>query len=379
MSLHLRGSLVVCVFLLVTLVALPGPGVAANGGTTETTQVHFLALAESGIAAARSHWWNPTLGWYDDSLTPRNPRKPLAYLWSAFPLFESIDAVAIADPTAGNKAAVEQFAAGAERYWNGALQPLGGFAYYPGIKRAHALTYFDDNGWWGIAFADAFRATGDHAYLDEAARAFDFIVGSGWNANGGGIWWDNRQGHITAEPLAAAAYIGAVLYQQTGQSTYLQQVQRLLDWATANTVDPATGLYTRNATDHTLLDYVEGMMIGANLVLCQATHDSAYCTKAASLGQASLSEFGNDLDWSATADGMYLRFLLDLYRQDGNPAYYQAAYANAERAEQNSASGGGLYLHDWSGNPVSPPGLLRTHAGTVALFAWLATTTPPAG
>src|SRR5579871_2526177 len=114
MSLHPRGSFVVCVFLLVTLVALPGPGVAASGGSTETTQVHFLALAESGIAAARGHWWNATLGWYDDSLTPKNPRKPLAYLWSAFPLFESVDAVAIADPTTANTAAVEQFAAGAE-------------------------------------------------------------------------------------------------------------------------------------------------------------------------------------------------------------------------------------------------------------------------
>ena len=46
---------------------------------------------------------------------------------------------------------------------------------------------------------------------------------------------------------------------------------------------------------------------------------------------------------------------------------------------QNAPSGNGLYLNDWNGQPVTPGGLLRTHAGTVALFAWLATATPPAG
>ena len=256
------------------------------------TQAQFLGLAQSGIQAAQASFWNAKLGWYDDRLgAPKNPRMPLAYLWSAFPLFEAIDAVAIAEPTAANKAAVARFATVAERYWNGALEPQGGFAYYPGVHDPHALTYFDDNGWWGIAFLDAFRATGDRAYLTEAARAFDFIVGSGWNPSGGGTWWDNRHGHITAEPLAAAAYIGAVLYEQTRQASYLQQVTKLVAWADTNTVDPATGLYTRNATDGSLLDYVEGMMIGADLVLCDATAQSSYCTKAEQLGQASLAEF----------------------------------------------------------------------------------------
>jgi Glycosyl hydrolase family 76 len=366
-------ALVACASLV-----LCGAVSASEQRTSRITQTQFLGLAQSGIKAAHARFWNAKLGWYNDSLAPpKNPRMPLAYLWSAFPLFEAIDAVAIAEPTAANKAAVESFANMAERYWNGALEPQGGFAYYLGIDDPHALTYFDDNGWWGIAFIDAFRATGDRSYLTEAARAFEFIVESGWNTAGGGTWWDNRRGHITAEPLAAAAYIGAVLYQQTGQAAYLRQVTKLISWADANTVDPATGLYTRNATDGTLLDYVEGMMIGANLVLCEATAQSSYCTKAEQLGQAAVAAF-TVLDWSPTADGIYLRFLLDLYRHDGNKAWYEVVYANAQRALQNAPSGNGLDLKDWNGQPVTPGGLLRTHAGTVALFAWLATATPPA-
>ncbi len=154
---------------------------------------------------------------------------------------------------------------------------------------------------------------------------------------------------------------------------------KLISWADTNTVDPATGLYTRNATDGTLLDYVEGMMIGANLVLCDTTGQSSYCTKAEQLGQASLAEFAAPLDWSATADGIYLRFLLDLYQHDGNTAAYQAVYANAQRAMQNGPSGNGLYLNDWNGQPVTPGGLLRTHAGTVAPLRLAGDGDAPAG
>jgi hypothetical protein len=101
--------------------------------------------------------------------------------------------------------------------------------------------------------------------------------------------------------------------------------------------------------------------------------------KAERLGRASVAAFPARLDWSATADGLYLRFLLALYRHDGDRKWYDQAYANAVRARDHAASGGGLYLNDWNGSRVAPAGLLRTHAGTVALFAWMATVPAPPG
>jgi hypothetical protein len=340
------------------------------------TQKDFLVLAEKGIADARSHWWNRQLGWYDDRLDNAwNPHMPLAYLWSAFPLFEAVDAVALAEPTAANREAVARFASTAERYWNPSLKPRGAFAYYIDTHD-QVRAYFDDNGWWGIAFVDAFRATGDTEYLRQADRAFRFIVLSGWDPDGGGIWWDTGHGHTTAEPLAAAAYVGAFLYKETHKPFYLQQVTKLLRWADAHTVDPRTGLYTRNATDGTVMDYVQGIMIGTDLTLCDATRETAYCRKAEQLGRASAHVFPADLDWSATADGMYLRFLLDLYRKDGDRLLYELVYRNAQRALADSRLSDGLFLRDWSGRPVAG-GMLRTHAGSVALLAWLATAPAP--
>jgi hypothetical protein len=351
----------------------------AGRAQAAAVQPDFLGLAKQGIAAAHKGWWNARLGWYDDRLDKSwRPTAPLAYLWSAFPLFEAVDAVALAQPSAANRAAVRTFANAAERYWNPALRPVGGYAYYMGTHTRNVHTYFDDNGWWGLAFVDAFRATGDRRYLRDAARAFRFIVRSGWDSEGGGIWWDTSHDHKTAEPLAAAAFIGAVIYGATHDPTYLEQVTRLLNWADAHSWNSAAHLYGRSDTDGTVLDYVEGMMIGADLELCKATGAVKYCQKAEQLGQAAVQFFPSTPDWSATADGLYLRFLLDLYRYDGNRQFYDLVSGDAMRAISMARDAAtGFYLRSWTGRSVAPPGLLRTHAGTVALLAWLAVARPP--
>ena len=357
------------------LLALALPAWTTAAQAAQVPPQHFLALARQGIVAAHNNWWNKRLGWYDDRLDKSwRPTAPLAYLWSAFPLFEAVDAVALAEPSAANRAVVRGFANSAERYWNPTLKPVGGYAYYIGTHTPNVHTYFDDNGWWGLAFIDAFRATGDRRYLHDAARAFTFIMRSGWdNHGGGGIWWDTSHDHKTAEPLAAAAFIGAVIYGATHKSAYLQQVNKLLDWANAHSWNSATHLYSRNATDNTIMDYVQGMMIGADLELCKATATTAYCQKAEQLGQASIQAFPSEPDWSSTADGLYLRFLLDLYRYDGDRQLYDLVYNNALRAISKARDATtGLYLRSWSGGAPVPAGLLRTHAGTVALLAWLA-------
>ena len=106
------------------------------------------------------------------------------------PLFETLDAIQIAAPSAAHRRAVERFARGAERYWNAHLRPRPGYAPYPGDRNPHERTWFDDNGWWGNAFLDAYRATRDARTLRDAERALPFIQGSGWDNRSGGPWWN---------------------------------------------------------------------------------------------------------------------------------------------------------------------------------------------
>ena len=165
------------------------------------TPAQFLALAEADLARTQRVFWNPRPHWYDQRLSHAHPEKPLASLWSSLLLFEALDAVAIVDPTATNRAEVRAFVRGAERYYNPNLRPVGGDEKYPGITDPRAHTYFDDNGWWEMAFLDAYRVTHDARDLRDAERAFRLIAVSGWDPNGGGVWWETLHLHKTSESV----------------------------------------------------------------------------------------------------------------------------------------------------------------------------------
>jgi Glycosyl hydrolase family 76 len=342
-----------------------------------STPAQFLALAESGLARTLHVFWNPKLHWYDERVSKRwKPTAPLAHLWAAFPLFEALDTVAIADPTRANRAAVTAFARGAERYFNAALKPVGGFAYYPGTTNPREHTFFDDNGWWELAYLDAYRATRNPRDLRDAERAFRFIAVSGWDHSSGGTWWETLHEHKTSEPLAAEIYAGFALYRASGVRSYLSTAETFLTWADRHSWNSAKQLYQRNATDPTVLDYVEGMMIGAQLELCQIRGVHGPCTKAEQLARASVAAFPRYADWTPAADVVYLRFLLDLYREDGSPAWYRLVYGDAQRASRLARSEDGLYFKRWDGGKF-PAKLLQPNAATLGLFALIGETTPP--
>ena len=113
-------------------------------------------------------------------------------------------------------------------------------------------------------------------------------------------------------------------------------------------------LYSRSPTDATVLDYVEGMMIGAELQLCQIA-GTVPCTHAESLARASLAAFPHDADWTPAADVVYLRFLLDLYRYDGDRTWYDVVYDNARRALDARALAGPPLLQALGRNAVPGP------------------------
>src|SRR5262249_46053011 len=142
-------------------------------------QQHNLALAERGVALAQSRWHDRKLGWYDSRLGDRD-RYPLATIWDIVPLFQALDAIAIASPTPAHRAAVARFAKGAERYLNRGLRPVPGYSPYPGDRTAGTETWFDDNGWWGLAFFEAAEATGSKRYLADAEQALRYIARAGW-------------------------------------------------------------------------------------------------------------------------------------------------------------------------------------------------------
>jgi hypothetical protein len=323
------------------------------------------------VKRAEQLWWDRRLGWYDSRLHD-GERYPLATIWDSTPLFEALDAIDIAAPSPSHRAAVEAFAKGAERYWDATLKPYPGFAPYPG-DRGNTLTWFDDNGWWGLAFLDAYRATGVSRYLREAQRAFAFIANAGWNFDGGGLWWNTAHPYVAGEPLAAGSLLGAQLFKLTGRQYYRTEILKFLDWAESDFLTELR-LYKRTESDPTPTPYIEGTLVEAHQVLCEVGISDA-CERAAELANASAERFSNRLNMGPQFDTIYLHWMLVYGSQAGETRWRGLAEEMAQDAQEHARNAQRLYLRAWDGTPITEhqalPNMLQTDAATLELFAWL--------
>jgi hypothetical protein len=230
----------------VSLLALALVGMAcvpSGVGAFSRSQARYLAAANHGVKQTH-RWWSRGLHWYRATLTEGR----VASLWQSVPLFEALSGLAIAQPSGKHLAELNRFAWGAQRYLNPNLQPVAGFGPKPGQHNPGKTTWFDDNGWWGLAFLDAYRATGNGQWLDDAEIAQNFISVSGWDTTAGrpgGIWWNTNHSFYAGESLAGGTLLSARLYAITHDSHYLDDALKYISWADVWLTDPATGLYAR--------------------------------------------------------------------------------------------------------------------------------------
>ncbi len=426
-----------------------------------SAQRHYLTLADQGLAKT-SNWWNRKLSWYDAVLDDHSAR-PLAKLWDTNGLFETLDEVALAHPTTHNLAALTAFANGSERYWNPNLKPVGGYSPYIGDSKATQQTWYDDNGWIGLAFLDAYRATKNRRYLYDAERAFKFIAAGGWDTGPGGMWWSTAHPWRSGEALACASDLAASLYQETGKSVYLNAAKQYIGWADKHLLQ-VHGVYLQTA-DHPYPHLIEpknfdsrsgsasptsatmspvrlpkglklpkggsviagssvnttacpqrphhckpgtvamrggagphgpfraanaqptmvamphdgeGAMLAAITALCEKTGKQSWCRAAEKLAGAEIVWLAPFAD-GPQYDSILVRGLLTLYAHDHNARWYRFAVAIAKLITTHARTGAGLYLRGWDGRavPSAEPRSLRTDAGSIGVFADLATVKPP--
>jgi glycosyl hydrolase family 76 len=375
------GRLVSIFSALALTVLVAGTARGATATPLTPVQQHYLSLAQTGASRAERRWGDHQLGWYDARLGDRE-RYPLATIWDIVPLFQSLDAIAIAQPTQANRRAVARFAKGAEHYLNRGLHPVPGFSPYPGDRDAATETWFDDNGWWGLAFMNAYRATGTRRWLTDAERALAYVAVAGWDNAGGGIWWNTKHPYKAGEALAADTLLATLIYQRTHSAFALGQAEKFLLWGNTIGFSAADGLYAGSSLNPTPIDYIESPLIYAQALLCKETENPPDCERVEPLTATSLRRFGAMLDFSPQYDAIYLQWMLALYSLDHDPALYSLAADNAQAAQTRALNREGLYLLSWGGETLPTadalPGSLQTQAATTSLFAWLAVYPPPA-
>jgi Glycosyl hydrolase family 76 len=359
---------------LAALVALLAVEPTATADPMSRQQYLRAAATAESLA---DKWWDSHTAMFKLQLGNSGP----ATIWGGqVHMFELADALAIADPTPARKNRVRWFARNAERFWDPNLPPSGGYTPTPGSRWSKSRAWFDDNGWWGIAFYDAYRATRDPRYLSSAKRALTFIDQAGWDRQGGGIWWDTRHSFHAGESLATAVLLAASLYHETRAPRYIGMVRKYITWANKH-VKGMDGLYDRHDTDETPMPYVQGPIANGFILLCDATRDRTWCNRAEKLADASAQRFPT-LTMGPQFDSMYVRALLELYRYDHNRRWYDIAAREVQRAMANARDSSGVYSKTWAGRSIrsvdnTPPGRLQTHAATSMTIAWMAATPLP--
>jgi predicted alpha-1,6-mannanase (GH76 family) len=247
-------------------------------------------------------------------------------------------------------------------------------ATFAAAQRRHAQfvnTFYDDNGWWALAWVAAHDLTGDGRYLDAAAAVFARNV-TGWDATcGGGLWWNTSRRYKNAITSELFLTLAARLCQRTpggpGRS-YRAWALRTWDWLQASGLIGASGLVNDGLTagcrnnGGTTWTYNQGVLLGGLAALAEITGDQTYLDQGDAIAGAALSALtspagiltepcepaGCDRD-QAQFKGIFVRYLHEFHRQRPRPAYRAFILANAQSIWQHDRNARDQFGLCWAG------------------------------
>jgi predicted alpha-1,6-mannanase (GH76 family) len=208
--------------------------------------------------------------------------------------------------------------------------------------------FYDDDGWFAIAWIKAYELSHQQKYLDMAKTIFERMTG-GWDGKcGGGIYWASAKAgsdglkNKNAIPnelfLATAARLHRLTPGDSGPGSYLDWAQREWNWfkgtgminADKQIVD---GL--NNTTDckagGPIFTYNQGSIIGGLVDLAASTNDATLLDEASAIAHATmtkmadangiLKEPGCGGDICVQFKGVFMRNLAYLYRARPLPEF----------------------------------------------------------
>ena len=226
---------------------------------------------------------------------------------------------------------------------------------FTAARRRHANfinNYYDDNGWWALAWVAAYDLTRDHRYLDAARTIFAHNV-AGWDDTcSGGLWWNESKGYKNAITTELFLTLAARLHQRVpgGDGSYLTWALRAWQWFSAHGLIGADGLVNDGLTatcennGGPTWTYNQGVILGGLGALFEITGDHAYLAQGESIAGAVLTKLttppgiltepceaggpGCDGD-QVQFKGIFVRYLYDFWLRSRQPAYREFILANA--------------------------------------------------
>jgi predicted alpha-1,6-mannanase (GH76 family) len=163
--------------------------------------------------------------------------------------------------------------------------------------------YYDDEGWWGLAWLKAYDLTKDARYLSASRTIFDDMA-SGWDDTcGGGVWWRKERDYKNAIPNELFLQLAARLYRRANDQMYLDWANRTWNWFSAsgmiNSDSQVNDGLTKGCANNgqTPWTYNQGVILGGLVELYEITKDTSLLDRAHAIAGAAVTKL-------VTADGI---------------------------------------------------------------------------
>lgn len=343
----------------------------------------YADRAEASYAALQQYFYDPATRFYLEEY-PRTDENPWSYVWPFSQALLATQAMT-GIPRVGHRYRpdlADRYAA-LEAYWNTETTPAGYDSYLRPPLGQGGDKFYDDNEWLGLAFLQRHYLTpgGDPAALRRVAEIFDLVV-YGWDTDpshpcpGGVFWtqapWSQDRNTVSNAP---GAQVGLHLYLATREAAHVDWSVRMYDWVRTNMLAP-NGLYWDHVDlagniQKTQWTYNQGVMIGAGMLLYQATGQRRYLTEACDTAATALTFYAENERYFTQPARFHAIFFANLLRLSTlapDPAYRRAMrwYADESyRRFRDPATG----LYRFAGaNPVT----LLEQAAMIRIEAMLA-------
>jgi predicted alpha-1,6-mannanase (GH76 family) len=214
--------------------------------------------------------------------------------------------------------------------------------------------YYDDEGWWALAWIAVYDNTHDPRYLNMAASIFEDMA-KGWDTTcSGGIWWNKERKYKNAIAnelfLSVAAHLLTREKDKKRQAYYLDWANREWQWFSHTDMINADhlindGLDMHCANNHkTTWSYNQGVILGGLAEFYTHTHDPSLLSQADSIAAATLTSpvltdthgiLHDPCEPNCGGDGtqfkgIFARNLAALYRVSPSSKYKSFLLANAD-------------------------------------------------
>jgi predicted alpha-1,6-mannanase (GH76 family) len=214
--------------------------------------------------------------------------------------------------------------------------------------------YYDDEGWWALAWIDVYDRTHQQRYLNMAESIFANMAGGWSDTCSGGIWWSKKRKYKNAIAnelfLSVAAHLALRAKTAQQRSIYLTWANREWQWFSHSGMINARHLVNDGLDDHcrnngrTAWTYNQGVIIGGLAELYRAYQDPSLLAEARSIASALLADpvlvdahgvLHEPCEPNCGADGtqfkgIFVRNLRDLDEIAPQPQYTKFILTNAD-------------------------------------------------